>query len=293
MPTLKQETDFSPTTNFSRYLKSIKDMPMLKDGEEFELAEKIAQKDDSKARQKLIESHLRLVAKIANQYKGYGLPMGEMISEGNIGLIQAVNRYDPEKGFKLATYAMWWIRASIQEYILRSWSMVKIGTTTSQKKLFFNLRRIKNQLKIFDDRELNPKETKNISNKLDVSEKDVTSMNRRMTGQDHSLNAPISTNGEAQGQWQDWIVDDKKSQEELLIKSQIYKKRRLLLLKSIHVLNERERYILMKRRLQEKAETLESLSLKFGVSKERIRQIEVRAIQKLQKAVKDKIKKTS
>ena len=256
---------------------------MLAPDEEYMLAKRWQQHEDSDAAEKLITSHLRLVARIAMGYRGYGLPIGEVISEGNVGLMQAVKRFDPEKGFRLATYAMWWIRASIQEYILRSWSLVKMGTTAAQKKLFFNLRRAKSQLQALDDGDLRPDQVKAIATKLGVSEDDVVSMNRRLAG-DTSLNAPIRAESES-GEWQDWLVDEAPDQEERLVESEELDNRRQLLRGAMDVLNDRERRIFEARRLADDPVTLEDLSTEFGVSRERVRQIEVRAFEKVQKAV--------
>jgi len=247
------------------------------------LAKRWREHDDRDAAHQLVTSHLRLVARIAMGYRGYGLPIGEVVSEGNVGLMQAVKRFDPEKGFRLATYAMWWIRASIQEYILRSWSLVKMGTTASQKKLFFNLRKIKGQLKAFEDGDLRPDQVKQISTRLGVPEDDVISMNRRLAG-DSSLNAPVRADSES-GEWQDWLVDDNIDQETALGESQELEQRRGLLGDALKGLNDREKRIFTARRLEEDPLTLEQLSGEFGVSRERIRQIEVRAFDKVQKAV--------
>ncbi len=267
----------------TRYLEDIRKFPMLEPGEEFMLAKSWQEHDDSDAAEKLVTSHLRLVARIAMGYRGYGLPIGEVISEGNVGLMQAVKRFDPDKGFRLATYAMWWIRASIQEYILRSWSLVKMGTTAAQKKLFFNLRRAKSQLRALDDGDLHPDHVQTIARKLGVSEADVVSMNRRLGG-DSSLNAPVRTDAEA-GEWQDWLVDDAPSQEDQLGETQELDQRRGYLTNALSSLNDRERRIFEARRLSDSPITLEDLSTEFGVSRERIRQIEVRAFEKVQKAV--------
>lgn len=267
----------------TRYLEDIRKFPMLEPGEEFMLAKSWQEHDDSDAAEKLVTSHLRLVARIAMGYRGYGLPIGEVISEGNVGLMQAVKRFDPDKGFRLATYAMWWIRASIQEYILRSWSLVKMGTTAAQKKLFFNLRRAKSQLRALDDGDLHPDHVQTIARKLGVSEADVVSMNRRLAG-DSSLNAPVRTDSEA-GEWQDWLVDDTPSQEDQLGETQELDQRRGYLTNALSSLNDRERRIFEARRLSDSPITLEDLSTEFGVSRERIRQIEVRAFEKVQKAV--------
>ena len=267
----------------TRYLEDIRKFPMLEPGEEFMLAKSWQEHDDSDAAEKLVTSHLRLVARIAMGYRGYGLPIGEVISEGNVGLMQAVKRFDPDKGFRLATYAMWWIRASIQEYILRSWSLVKMGTTAAQKKLFFNLRRAKSQLRALDDGDLHPDHVQTIARKLGVREADVVSMNRRLGG-DSSLNAPVRTDAEA-GEWQDWLVDDAPSQEDQLGETQELDQRRGYLTNALSSLNDRERRIFEARRLSDSPITLEDLSTEFGVSRERIRQIEVRAFEKVQKAV--------
>jgi RNA polymerase sigma-32 factor len=267
----------------SRYLEDIRKFPMLEPGEEFMLAKRWQQHADADAAEKLVTSHLRLVAKIAMGYRGYGLPIGEVVSEGNVGLMQAVKRFEPDKGFRLATYAMWWIRASIQEYILRSWSLVKMGTTAAQKKLFFNLRRTKSQLQALEEGDLKPENVKKIATKLGVSENDVISMNRRLGG-DASLNAPLRADSEA-GEWQDWLVDDTPSQEDRLVEDEELSRRKSYLTSAMAVLNDRERRVFEARRLAEDPLTLEDLSEEFGVSRERIRQIEVRAFEKVQKAV--------
>jgi len=278
LPTIAQGS-----LGLTRYLEDIRKFPMLEPGEEFMLAKSWQEHDDSDAAEKLVTSHLRLVARIAMGYRGYGLPIGEVISEGNVGLMQAVKRFDPDKGFRLATYAMWWIRASIQEYILRSWSLVKMGTTAAQKKLFFNLRRAKSQLRALDDGDLHPDHVQTIARKLGVREADVVSMNRRLGG-DSSLNAPVRTDAEA-GEWQDWLVDDTPSQEDQLGETQELDQRRGYLTNALSSLNDRERRIFEARRLSDSPITLEDLSTEFGVSRERIRQIEVRAFEKVQKAV--------
>jgi len=267
----------------SRYLEEIRQFPMLEPQEEYMLAKRWREHDDRDAAHELVTSHLRLVARIAMGYRGYGLPIGEVVSEGNVGLMQAVKRFDPEKGFRLATYAMWWIRASIQEYILRSWSLVKMGTTASQKKLFFNLRKIKGQLKALEEGDLRPDQVKKISTRLGVPEDDVVSMNRRLAG-DSSLNSPVRSDSES-GEWQDWLVDDTIDQETALGESQELERRRGLLANAMKDLNDREKRIFKARRLSEEPLTLEELSGEFGVSRERIRQIEVRAFDKVQKAV--------
>jgi len=268
----------------ARYLEDIRQFPLLEPGEEFILAKCWQEHSDQDAAEKLVTSHLRLVARIAMGYRGYGLPIGEVISEGNVGLMQAVKRFDPDKGFRLATYAMWWIRASIQEYILRSWSLVKMGTTAAQKKLFFNLRKLKGQLQAVEEGDLSPENLKKIATELDVPEADVISMNRRLASPDHSLNAPLRADSE--GEWQDWLVDESESQETRLGESQELGLRRDLLEKAMAHLNDRERHILTERRLKENPTTLEDLSQQYGISRERVRQIEVRAFEKLQKAIK-------
>ena len=262
------------------YLAQIKKFPMLDAEEEYMLAKNWKETGNLKSAEKLVTSHLRLVAKIAMGYKGYGLPVNEMISEGNIGLMQAVKKFEPEKGFRLATYAMWWIKASIQEYILRSWSLVKIGTTTAQKKLFFNLRKIKNQIAPTTEGDLKQEHVSSIAKKLDVSEEEVVSMNRRLRGKEHSLNTPIGEDGE---QWQDWVVDKEMDHELRFAQQEEMEQRKDLLQDSIKILNEREREILHSRRLTDKPTTLEELSKKYKISRERIRQIENKAFEKLQK----------
>ncbi len=274
----------SGEAGLSHYLAEIKKFPMLKPDEEYMLAKRYTEHDDRDAAHRLVTSHLRLVAKIAMGYRGYGLPIGEVISEGNVGLMQAVKRFDPEKGFRLATYAMWWIRASIQEYILRSWSLVKMGTTANQKRLFFNLRKVKGQIDALEEGDLRPDQVKTISDRLGVSEAEVVSMNRRLGG-DSSLNAPLRADGEAGGEWQDWLVDEGPDQEEILATSEERDNRHRLLVDAMDVLNDRERRIFEARRLSEDPITLEELSGEFGVSRERVRQIEVRAFEKVQKAV--------
>lgn len=272
----------------SRYLEEIRRFPMLEPDQEYMLAKRWQEHEDSEAAQTLVTSHLRLVAKIAMGYRGYGLPIGEVISEGNVGLMQAVKRFEPDKGFRLATYAMWWIRASIQEYILRSWSLVKMGTTAAQKKLFFNLRRAKGKLQALEDGDLRPEHVKQIATNLGVSEDDVVSMNRRLGG-DASLNAPLRADSES-GEWQDWLVDDQPDQEENYAQAEELDRRRSYLENAMASLNDRERRIFEARRLAEDPITLEDLSSEFGVSRERIRQIEVRAFEKVQKAVKQSAK---
>jgi len=270
--------------SLSSYLSKIKKFPMLDHEEEYMLAKNWRERGNTKAAHKLVTSHLRLVAKIAMGYRGYGLPVSELVSEGNIGLMQAVKKFDPDKGFRLATYAMWWIKASIQEYVLRSWSLVKIGTTTAQKKLFFNLKKIKNQISQSNERELRPKHVKEISKRLNVKEEEVISMNRRLEGNDQSLNAPIGNNGD-EGEWQDWLVDKNLDQELSLSRKQEIEERKELMHNSMGVLNKREKEILNARRLSEKILTLDDLSKKYKISRERIRQIESKAFEKLQKAM--------
>jgi RNA polymerase sigma-32 factor len=270
----------------ARYLQEIRRFPMLLADEEYMLAKRWREHDDPDAAHRLVTSHLRLVAKIAMGYRGYGLPLSELISEGNVGMMQAVKRFDPDRGFRLATYAMWWIRASIQEYILHSWSLVKIGTTAAQKKLFFNLRRLKGQIQAIEEGDLTPEHVAKIAKELDVPESDVVSMNRRLMAPDNSLNAPLRADGEGEGEWQDWLVDDEASQESKLGDRQELGLRRDLLKTAMSHLTDRERDILMERRLKENPTTLEDLSAKYGISRERVRQIEVRAFEKLQKAIK-------
>ena len=271
--------------NLSRYLQEIRKFPMLEPGEEYVLAKSWREHGDVDSAHKLVTSHLRLVAKIAMGYRGYGLPLAELISEGNVGMMQAVKRFDPERGFRLATYAMWWIRASIQEYILRSWSLVKMGTTAAQKKLFFNLRRLKGQMQAIEDGDLSPERVKAIAEKLEVSEADVVSMNRRLQSPDHSLNAPLRQDGE--GEWQDWLVDEGQNQESRYAEDEEMSKRRRLLNSAMETLNDRERHILTERRLRDNPTTLEDLSQEYDISRERVRQIEVRAFEKLQKAIRN------
>ncbi|EJJ30222.1 RNA polymerase sigma factor RpoH [Rhizobium sp. CF142] len=268
----------------NRYLDEIRKFPMLEPQEEYMLAKRYSEHGDRDAAHRLVTSHLRLVAKIAMGYRGYGLPIGEVVSEGNVGLMQAVKKFDPERGFRLATYAMWWIKASIQEYILRSWSLVKMGTTANQKRLFFNLRRLKGRIQAIDDGDLKPEHVTEIATKLNVSEEEVVSMNRRLSG-DASLNAPIKASEGDSGQWQDWLVDDHDSQEDVLIEQDELDTRRRMLSKAMSVLNDRERRIFEARRLAEDPVTLEDLSAEFDISRERVRQIEVRAFEKVQDAV--------
>jgi len=267
----------------SRYLQEIRKFPMLEPDEEYMLAKRYKEHQDPSAAQKLITSHLRLVAKIAMGYRGYGLPISEVISEGNVGLMHAVKRFEPEKGFRLATYAMWWIRAAIQEYVLRSWSLVKIGTTAAQKRLFFNLRKIKGQIAALDDGNLHPDQIKQIATTLRVTEDDVVSMNQRLSG-DASLNAPMRAD-EGASEWQDWLADDTPDQETILGETEEYKERMGLLTNAMQDLNDREKAIFQARRLRDEPATLEELAQEYNVSRERIRQIEVRAFEKVQEAV--------
>jgi RNA polymerase sigma-32 factor len=275
----------------SHYLAEIRRFPMLEPQEEFMLAKRWREHDDREAAHKLVTSHLRLVAKIAMGYRGYGLPIGEVISEGNVGLMQAVKRFEPDKGFRLATYAMWWIRASIQEYVLRSWSLVKMGTTAAQKRLFFNLRKTKSKISALEDGDLKPDQVKMIATRLGVTEAEVISMNRRLGG-DASLNAPLRADAESgAGEWQDWLVDDSDSQETILANTEERSNRHDALQGALEVLNERERRIFEARRLADEPMTLEQLAEEFGVSRERVRQIEVRAFEKVQQAVVERMRK--
>ena len=283
---LVQRPIMSPEGNLSRYLQEIRKFPMLEKEQEYTLAKRWREDGDVDAAHQLVTSHLRLVAKIAMGYRGYGLPIGELISEGNVGMMQAVKRFDPERGFRLATYAMWWIRASIQEYILHSWSLVKMGTTAAQKKLFFNLRKIKGQMKAIEEGDLAPEKVQQIAERLDVSEEEVVNMNRRLAAPDNSLNAPLRADSHG-GEWQDWLVDESQSQEILLGEHEEYQQRHKLLMHAMKGLNERERHILNERRLKDEPTTLEELSQHYGISRERVRQIEVRAFEKLQKAMKN------
>ncbi len=274
----------TPTSGgLSLYLAQIKKFPMLDAEEEYMLAKNWKDRGNLKAAHKLVTSHLRLVAKIAMGYRGYGLPVNELISEGNIGLMQAVKKFDPDKGFRLATYAMWWIKAAIQEYVLRSWSLVKMGTTTAQKKLFFNLKKIKNQIAPGQEGDLRDNQVKEISKRLDVDSNEVINMNRRMMGQEKSLNSPIKV-GENE-EWQDWLVDENLDQELVLSQQQEYEDRKELLTNSMNILNDREKAIIKARRLSEKPKTLDELSIKFKISRERVRQIETKAFEKLQKSM--------
>lgn len=281
---LPSAPNLNPDGNLSRYLQDIRKFPLLEPEEEYMLAKRWKEHEDPEAAARMVNSHLRLVAKLAMGYRGYGLPLGEVISEGNVGLMQAIKRFEPEKGFRLATYAMWWIKASIQEYILRSWSLVKIGTTAAQKKLFFNLRRMKGEIKALEEGDLKQENLETIATKLKVSEQEVINMNRRMSGPDSSLNAPVRADSE--GEWQDWLVDDSDNQETVLADQEEMAERRKMLAEAMKVLNERERKILAARRLEENPKTLEDLSQEYGISRERVRQIEVRAFEKLQKAMK-------
>ena len=278
----------SPDGNLSRYLDQVRAFPMLEQGEEYMLAKAWKEKGDVAAAHKLVTSHLRLVAKIAMGYRGYGLPIADLISEGNLGMMHAVKKFEPEKGFRLATYAMWWIKAAIQEYILRSWSLVKIGTTAGQKKLFFNLRRIKGQIQAINDGDLKPEQVAQIATQLDVTEDEVISMNQRMAGNDRSLNVPLNRDSDGGGEWQDWLEDDSPNHETRFAEHEEYDARKNLMVDAMQGLNTREQRILTARRLSEPPLTLEDLAAEFNISRERIRQIEVRAFEKLQKAVRDK-----
>jgi RNA polymerase sigma-32 factor len=276
----------SPDGGLSRYLTEIRKFPMLSKDEEFMLAQRWKEHQDPQAAHKMVTSHLRLVAKIAMGYRGYGLPIGEVISEGNVGLMQAVKKFEPEKGFRLATYAMWWIRASIQEYILRSWSLVKMGTTAAQKKLFFNLRKAKSQIAAFQEGDLHPDQVSQIATKLGVLDSEVISMNRRLSGPDASLNAPLRADGESE--WQDWLADEEQVSQETRVAEDEEKSLRMSLLEEAMVeLTDRERHILTERRLKDEPTTLEELAAQYGVSRERVRQIEVRAFEKLQKTMRE------
>jgi RNA polymerase sigma-32 factor len=272
-----------PDSNLSRYLQEIRKFPVLKRDEEFGLAKRWREDGDSEAAHQLVTSHLRLVAKIAKRYRGYGLPMGELISEGNVGMMQAVKRFDPDRGFRLATYAIWWIKAAIHEYVMHSWSLVKIGTTTAQKKLFFNLRRIKGEIQAIEAGDLDPDDVKTIADRLNVSYNDVVQMNQRMLARDNSLNAPRRIDGD--GEWQDWLVDERDSQETCLANQEELDKRRTLLQGGLEQLDKRERHILVERRLTDDRSTLRDLAQEYGISRERVRQIEVRAFDKLQKSM--------
>ena len=279
--------NLSPEGNLSRYLSEIRKFPLLEPQEEFMLAKAWREHGDNKAAHRLVTSHLRLVAKIAMGYRGHGLPLAELISEGNVGMMQAVKRFDPDRGFRLATYAMWWIRASIQEYILHSWSLVKMGTTAAQKKLFFNLRKLKGQMQAIEEGDLSPENVTKIATRLGVPEEEVVNMNRRLSAPDSSLNASVKAEGDME--WQDWLVDDTPNQEVRLADSQEMGQRKHMLAGALKQLTERERHIIVERRLAEEPKTLEELSDKYGISRERVRQIEVRAFDKLQKAMKNMV----
>jgi RNA polymerase sigma-32 factor len=281
----------SGEAGLSRYLTEIRKFPLLTPEDEYMYAKAWKEHEDPEAARKLVTSHLRLVAKIAMGYRGYGLPVSEIVSEGNVGLIQAVKRFDPDRGFRLATYAMWWIRAAIQEYVLRSWSMVKMGTTAAQKKLFFNLRKAKSNIGAIEEGDLTPEHTEKLADQLGVTETEVTEMNRRLSGPDASLNAPLRS--ESESEWQDWLTDDTADQESRLAEREEMGDRHDLLVQALDTLTERERDIIQARRLQEDPATLEELSQKYGVSRERVRQIEVRAFEKLQKAMKTEMVKSS
>ncbi len=277
----------SPEHGLNRYLQEIRKFPLLEPEEEYMLAKRWAETQDTQAAHRMVTSHLRLAAKIAMGYRGYGLPQAEVISEANVGLMQAVKRFDPEKGFRLATYAMWWIRASIQEYILRSWSLVKLGTTSAQKKLFFNLRKAKTKIGALEEGDLRPENVAQIARDLNVTETEVIDMNRRLSGGDASLNATVGSDGEGTAQWQDWLEDEDADQAGHYAEAEELGARRELLERAMEVLNDRERDILMQRRLKDEPVTLEDLSAQYDVSRERIRQIEVRAFEKLQDRMRD------
>ena len=282
---LKHLPRITSVDGLNRYLQEIRKYPLLEFKYERELAMKWAKKKDIESAHILVTSHLRLVAKIAMGFKGYGLPINELISEGNIGMLESIKRFDYKRGFRLATYAMWWIRASIQEYILHSWSLVKMGTTAAQKKLFFNLRKIKSKLRAYEEGDMLPENVNKIAKGLNVSKKEVTDMNRRLAGPDHSLNAPLKEDGE--GEWQDWLVDGSPTQEYIISNSQELDQRKDLLSKAINILSPREKYIMVERRLKDETKTLDDLSNHFKISRERVRQIEVRAMEKLKKSVKN------
>src|ERR1700682_4470411 len=282
MASVSTVPSISADGNLSRYLQEIRKFPMLDPDEEFMLAKRWKEHEDPEAAHKLVTSHLRLVAEIAMGYRVYGLPLSELISEGNVGMMQAVKRFDPDRGFRLATYAMWWIRAAIQEYVLHSWSLVKMGTTAAQKKLFFNLRRLKGQMKAIDDGDLQPEQVTEIARVLGVPEQDVVNMNRRLAAPDHSLNAPVRQDSE--GEWQDWLVDETESQETSIADREELTGRKALLTGALKSLNERERHILIERRLKDNPTTLEDLSQQYNISRERVRQIEARSFEKLQNA---------
>ena len=281
MSAIPMNTEFTPEGNLSRYLREIRNFPMLEADEEVRLAENWRQRSDYNAAHKMVTSHLRLVAKIAMGYRGYGLPLGELISEANVGMMQAIKRFDPGRGFRLSTYAMWWIRAAIQEYILHSWSLVKIGTTAAQKKLFFNLRKLKGQMRAIDDGDLSPEVVNRIAERLKVSEEEVVNMNRRLSTPDHTLNARVRD--EADDEWQDWLVDQDDDQEKRLGDGEELNSRRQMLTHAMQGLSERERLILAERRLKDAPSTLQILSERYGISRERVRQIEVRAFEKVQR----------
>jgi RNA polymerase sigma-32 factor len=285
MGTRNHQANYFPEDNLNSYLRRIRTYPMLEVEQEANLARRWRDKKDAAAMELMVTSHLRLVAKIAMGYRGYGLPVADLIAEGNVGMMQAVNKFDPERGFRLATYAMWWIRASIQEYILHSWSLVKMGTTAAQKKLFFNLRKLKAQLKEVDEGDLPPESVAKIANALSVSEDEVVSMNRRMAAPDHSLNAPLREDGD--GEWMDWLTDETESQEVQVAEKEELDKRRDMLGEAMKTLNKRERHILAERRLKDEPTTLEDLSQEYSISRERVRQIEVRAFEKLQKSMRN------
>ncbi len=278
-----QLPSISSEGGLSGYLQEIRKFPMLEPEQEYMLGKAWREHEDTDAAHQLVTSHLRLVAKIAMGYRGYGLPTNEIVSEGNVGLMQAVKRFEPEKGFRLSTYAMWWIRASIQEYILRSWSLVKMGTTAAQKKLFFNLRKVKGQIKAIEEGDLHPDNVKEIADRLNVSETEVINMNRRLAAHDHSLNAPLKADSD--GEWLDWLEDENADQETTLAEQEELNSRRAMLTEAMKKLNEREQHILAERRLKDDPATLEELSQVYGVSRERVRQIEVRAFEKLQKSM--------
>ena len=285
MKTTETTTGPESQDSLSGYLREIRKFPMLSVEEEQDLACRWRDREEKAAADKLVTSHLRLVTKIAMGYRGYGLPLSELISEGNVGMMQAVKRFDPDRGFRLATYAMWWIRASIQEYILHSWSLVKMGTTAAQKKLFFNLRKLKSQMQAIEEGDLSPEQVDIISTRLNVSEADVVMMNRRLAGPDHSLNAPVRTDGD--GEWMDWLEEEQDNQEVTLSKRQEFLHRMDMLQEAMDILNDRERHIITERRLRETPTTLENLSVHYGISRERVRQIEVRAFEKLQKSIRN------
>ena len=280
-------TTLAPDASLTKYMQEIRKYPMLAHEEEERLARSWRDNGDQQAAHKLVQSHLRLVAKIAMGYRGYGLPVSELISEGNVGMMQAVKRFDPDRGFRLSTYAMWWIRAAIQEYILHSWSLVKMGTTAAQKKLFFNLRQLKGQMQAIDDGDLQPEQVERIAHLLDVPAEDVVNMNRRLSAADSSLNAPIKMDGD--GEWQDWLVDDSDSQETAMGEREELSGRKALLATALETLTPRERHIISERRLKDNPATLEELSQHYGISRERVRQIEVRGFEKLQKSMKAQV----